>query len=89
MKQITREFIVCTLWTAALVVMIFGTIDSLREGHNSLALAWGIFLSVAALTVTCWALIRRHHTEQEISVERVIEISDALHAGRRQTTHLR
>lgn len=77
------------LWTAALVVMIFGTFDAVREGHNSVALAWAIFLSVVAQASTTWMVVRRHHIEQEISVERVVEIVDALHSDKRDLSRVR
>jgi uncharacterized membrane protein len=89
MKQMPREFLACAFWTAALVAMIFGTVDAVREGHNSLGVAWGIFLAVVAHMFTCWSIIRRHHADQEVSVKRIVEIVDALHVGRRDVSRLR
>jgi hypothetical protein len=88
MPKQTREFAACVLWTAAMVCMAFGTVESVREGHNSIALGWGIFLGLVAVVPTGWAILDRSHRREDVTVERIIEVVDALHKGRRELTRL-
>jgi hypothetical protein len=84
-----REFAACVFWTAAFVVMVFGTAAAASRGEGDrIALCWGVFLAIAAHQLTSWAIIRTHHAEQEVSVEKVVEIVDALHTPRRDLPRL-
>ena len=77
----SREFIACVVWTFAASVMSFGTIVAMVDGTGDgrVAMGWGLFLAVVAHQIVGWAVVRRHHSEQELSVERIVEIVDALH----------
>lgn len=90
MRQSRGEIAACTLWAAALSFMTFGTFDSSRVHHNSPLLAWGIFLGMAALipsavVVAKWAL----NHDDGVTLERIVEVVDALHGDKRGVSRLR
>ena len=90
MRQSRGEILAGALWVAALSFMVFGTLDSARVGHNSEYLAWGLFLAVVAVVpsvvvVAKWAASR---SDGE-SLERIVEVVDALHDGRKDVSRLR
>lgn len=85
MRQI-REMIACGLWTAAVAMMTFGTIDSVRDGHTSAFLAWGVFLAVTACVPTGWCIVKRESIKrEEVTLDHVIEVVDVLHRQRELT----
>lgn len=85
-----RDFIACIVWTVAASIMVFGTLIAADKGATDgrVALSWGLFLAVVAHQIVGWAVLRRHHSEQEVSVERIVEIVDALHSDRHQPRRL-
>jgi len=85
----TREFTIAAgLWAVAICTLIFGIEDSIQEGHNSIALGVAIFLAVAALAPTVGAICTHAMDRRETSVERIIEVVDALHEGRRDVRRM-
>lgn len=73
-----------------MVCMAFGTVESVREGHNSIALGWGIFLGLVAVVPTGWAFVdRADRAAEDTSVEHIIELVDALQQEKRELTRLR
>jgi hypothetical protein len=57
--KMPREVTACAFWVAALALMLFGSIDSIRAGHPSAFLAWGLFCAVVACVPTGWCIIHR------------------------------
>jgi hypothetical protein len=87
----TREFIVAVaLWVAAICTLAFGIADSVQARHNSIALAVSVFLAVCACVPTMMA-VARYYLAAELedgSVERIVEIVDALHERGREVSKL-
>lgn len=89
MKQI-RDLFACGLWVAAVAFMTFGTIDAVRDNRTTPVLAWGIFLAVAACVPTGWCIVDRLCTRQDdVTVDHIIEVVDALHDSRASVSRLR
>lgn len=89
MNQPRVEITACAFWVAALSLMGFGTIDSMRDNHTSPFLAWGLFCAIVACVPTGWAILCRVHEGEDTSVEHIIEVVDALHQGKGELTRLR
>lgn len=89
MKQ-KRDLFACGLWVAAVACMTFGTIDSVRNHHNSPVLAWGVFFAVLACVPTGWGIVEQicAHND-DVDLDHIIEVVDALHEGRRDVSRLR
>lgn len=89
MKKMSREFAACALWATALMLMIFGTSDSVRDNHTSAWLAWGLFAAIVACVPTGWALVKREFEEQEsVTIEQITTTVDALHHARADVSPL-
>lgn len=82
MRQ-SREFAAIALWATAIASMIYGTIDSVQESHIAIPLAWGIFLAIAACVPTVWAIMQRELEQEDVTVERIAGVVDALHEAKR------
>lgn len=88
--KMPREVTACALWVAASALMMFGSLDTERAGHNSPFLAWGVFCAIIAVVPTVMSLLDRTRSRhEEETVEHIIEVVDALHAGRSEVTRLR
>lgn len=87
--KMPRDITACALWVAALACMSFGSIDTAREGHNSVYLAWGLFIALAACVPTGACIVRKEFDKrEEASVDHIVEVVDALHQGRRDLHRL-
>jgi hypothetical protein len=86
---ISRDQLACALWVAALSLMVFGSLDTERLGRCSAFLAWGVFVAVVACVPTGLCILAREREKDETSVERIVEVVDALHEGRREVSRLR
>lgn len=87
--KMPREFTACALWVAAALLMCFGTVDSIQESRNMPLLAWGIFLAVVACVPTGWCIVKREtENHDEVNVEQIVEVVDALHQGRKDVSRL-
>lgn len=90
MKMHTREVIACGAWVAAAALMLFGSLDTERAGHNSPFLAWGVFCAIVAAVTTLWCIIEKTCTRRdESSVEDIIKVVDALHVARSSVSKVR
>jgi len=83
-----REFAACALWASSFCTVIFGIIDSVREGHNSLSMPVGIYLGIVALAPTVWCIIDWAELRRSDSIEQIVEVVDAFQNGRRDVSKL-
>ena len=79
MRKQIRELFACGLWVAAVALMVFGTIDSIRDANDSPVLPWGIFFGVVACVPTGWCILERLLRDEDEEAERIIEVVEALH----------
>lgn len=87
--KMPREIIACALWVSGLALLVFGTLDSVRDGFASPFLAWGLGLWIVALWPTGSCVLKREREGDAVSVERIVEVVDTLHQGRSDISRLR
>lgn len=85
----SREFIACGLWVLATALMVFGSFDYPRQ-HTPAGFAWGVFAGVMAGTLTVWMVVERccYRQEEDVTVEQIAQVVDALHDAKRDVAHL-
>ena len=86
--KMPRELTACTLWVAGLALLVFGTLDSARDGFASPFLAWGLGAWIAALWPTGSCILHRERERDAVDVEHIVEVVDALHEGSKDVSRL-
>lgn len=76
--KMPRDLLACALWVAAIVTFGFGMDDSIREGHNSLAIAASLFIADMALVPTGAWILDHYAEKHRASVEDVAAMVEAM-----------
>lgn len=88
--NISRGHIACGLWVLAASLMVYETLNYGRD-QTPAGFAWGVFVSVIAMTVTTIASMERYlrqQKEDDVTVEQIAEVVDALHDAKKDVARL-
>ena len=89
MEKMPRGYIATALWVAATALMVYGTLDYRRDGTPA-GFAWGLFVMGVAATVTVTDFMQRccRNPEDDVTVEQIAEVVDALHDAKKDVARL-
>lgn len=83
MNSHSRGYAAAGLWVLAATLMVYETLNYGRD-QTPAGFAWGVFVSVIAATVTISQAIERYcRQDDDVTIEQVTEIVDALHGAKK------